>query len=113
MLFNPDARLNQKIIEPLIKLNIRTNGLVGPVIRDFYTGKIQSIGGTFNPFFFAFLCIKKRTSKDKESIKVEWILGASLLISKKTINKCGLLDENFFPASLEDSSYCIEAKKGE
>ena len=110
-LFNPDARLNQKIIEPLIKLNIRTNGLIGPVIRDFYTGKIQSIGGTFNPFFSHFYVSKKETSKDKELIRVEWILGASLLISRKIINKCGFLDENFFPASLEDSSYCIEAKK--
>ena len=110
-LFNPDARLNQKIIEPLINLSICSKGLVGPVIKDFYTGEIQSIGGTFNPFFSHFYVSKKQVSKEKDLIKVEWILGASLLISKEIIIKCGLLDENFFPASLEDSSYCIEAKK--
>lgn len=111
LLFNPDARLDQKIIEPLINLNLNTKGLVGPVIKDYYTGKVQSIGGTFNPLFSHFYLQKKEFSKEKEFIKVEWILGASILISKEIIKKCGFLDENFFPATFEDSSYCIEAKK--
>ena len=111
LLFNPDARLDQKIIEPLINLNLNTKGLVGPVIKDFYTGKVQSIGGTFNPLFSHFYIQKKEFAREKEFIKVEWILGASILISKEIIKKCGFFDENFFPASLEDSSYCIEAKK--
>ena len=87
-MFNPDARLDQKIIEPLINLNLNTKGLVGPVIKDFYTGKVQSIGGTFNPLF-TFLYSKKNLQE--KIYKVEWILGASILISKEIIKKCGFL----------------------
>ena len=110
-LFNPDARIYKKTINSLINLSKTKKGLVGPIIKDFYSGEIQSIGGKFYPIFSYFRIIKKHNNLIKNYVKIDWILGAALLISKEIINKCGYLDENFFPATFEDSSYCIEARK--
>ena len=114
-LFNPDARLTHKILNSLIKLSIEKKALVGPIIKDFNSGKIQSIGGKFNPIFSLFFISNKITKRDliqkRNFVKVDWILGAALFISNEIVEKCGYFDENFFPASLEDSCYCIEARK--
>ena len=110
-LFNPDSRLTQKILHPLINLAIEQKALVGPVIRHFNSGEIQSIGGTYNKIFSSFYLTKEKKIYKSNSIEVNWILGAALLISKEIILNCGYLDENFFPATFEDASYCIEAKK--
>ena len=111
LLFNPDARIHANIIESLIDLSDKKEGLVGPIILDFYSEKIQSIGGTFNPLFSNFKISKKKIGHKNNFVRVDWILGAALLISKEIILKCGYLDENFFPATFEDSTYCIEARK--
>ena len=109
-LFNPDARLTEKIVESLITISDQKFALVGPVIKDFLSNKIQSVGGGFNKLSSQFNIYKKINKSDNGFKKVDWILGAALLISKKIISKCGLLDEEFFPASYEDASYCIQAK---
>ena len=110
LLFNPDARIHANIIESLIDLSDKKEGLVGPIILDFYSEKIQSIGGTFNPLFSNFK-ISKKISHKNNFVRVDWILGAALLIRKEIILKCGYLDENFFPATFEDSTYCIKLEK--
>ena len=111
-LFNPDSRLTEKIIGSLIHLSNKRKAIVGPIIKDFHTGKVQSIGGTFNPFFSHFYITQEKTNySDKPFKKVSWILGAAFLLSESIIKKCGYLDENFFPACYEDSTYCLEAQK--
>ena len=110
-LFNPDARIYQKTINSLINLSNHKKGLVGPVIKDFYSGKIQSIGGSFYPLFSKFKIKKKQNHLRENFEEGDWILGAALLISKEILIECGYLDENFFPATFEDSCYCIEARK--
>ena len=104
-LFNPDARIYKKTINSLINLSKIKKGLVGPIIKDFYSGEIQSIGGKFYPIFSYFRIIKKHNNLIKNYVKIDWILGAALLISKEIINKCGYLDENFFPGYFEDNDY--------
>ena len=110
-LFNPDARLNKKIINSLISISEKENALVGPVIYDFFSNKIQSVGGRFNKLSSDFYISKKLNKSDNNLKKVDWILGAALLVSKRIINECGLLDEEFFPATFEDATYCIKAKE--
>lgn len=109
-LFNPDSRLTSKIIDSLINLSSTKKCLVGPVIYNFDAKTIQSVGGKYNPLFSHFR-VDQNFSTDNNYKKVDWILGASLFISKNIIQKCGYFDEGFFPASLEESSYCIEARK--
>tara|TARA_Y100001968_G_C19438328_1_gene761074 strand:- start:2409 stop:3239 length:831 start_codon:yes stop_codon:yes gene_type:complete len=111
LLFNPDARLNSKIVNSLIYLSSSKRCLAGPIIKDFYTGKIQSNGGTYNPLFSHFKVSESAPIRGIDYKLVDWILGAALLISKEIILKCGYLDENFFPACLEESCYCNEARK--
>ena len=81
-LFNPDARLTQKILDSLLNLAIEKKALVGPVIRHFNSGEIQSIGGTFNKIFSSFYLSKDKKIYKSNRIEVKWILGAGLLISK-------------------------------
>ena len=108
-LFNPDSILTSKIIDSMIDISEKNNALVGPVIFHADSKNIQSIGGTFNPFFSHFN-VSKKVSNSKDKLEVDWILGAALMIPSKVIKVCGFLDEQFFPATLEESSYCMQAK---
>jgi GT2 family glycosyltransferase len=49
-------------------------------------------------------------SKVTTNIKVDWIIGAYMLVKKEVIEKAGLLDEDFFMYS-EEMEWCSRLKK--
>lgn len=49
--------------------------------------------------------------KKKDSFEVDHVMGAFMIIKKEVIKKIGLLDEIYNPYLLEDTDYCLRAKK--
>jgi GT2 family glycosyltransferase len=47
----------------------------------------------------------------KDIFEVDLVMGAFMVIKKEVIKKIGLLDEIFSPYLLEDTDYCLRAKK--
>ncbi len=67
--------------------------------------------GSFLKMIATFLKVKKPNVPNTQStIEVDWINGAFLMVKKETIDKCGLLDEDFFLYS-EESEWCSRLKK--
>jgi len=69
-------------------------------------GRLQHAGGNMEGWK-----IGRITEIKKEIFEVDHIMGAFMLIKKEVINKIGLLDEIFSPFLLEDTDYCLRAKK--
>lgn len=56
--------------------------------------------------------IELETNENKKNIfEVDHVMGAFILIKKEVIKKIGLLDEIYSPYLLEDTDYCLRAKK--
>jgi len=69
-------------------------------------GEIQNLGGHIKGMEIT------RILKYREKIiDVDHVMGAFMLIKRKVIEKIGLLDEVFTPYLLEDTDYCLRAKK--
>ncbi|PJG83508.1 glycosyltransferase family 2 protein [Caviibacterium pharyngocola] len=69
--------------------------------------KVQAYGGTVNKFFGTSSHILDRNLIEQE---LDYIVGASFLISKDVINSIGLLPEDYF-LYYEETDYCFNAKK--
>ncbi len=121
-LLNTDAVIekntHKKIREELYKNN--SNGIAGSVIRYYENPDIiQTIGGGR---FFPLLANGKLFYKNSpisildnirfnaEVKKLDYIMGASLLIKKETLKDIGLFDENFFLYA-EELDLCKRAKE--
>lgn len=95
-------------------------GIVGSIIRYFDTpNTIQTIGGgRFFPLlgngklFYknSNLSILKTLDFDREIKKLDYIMGASMLMKKEVIDNIGFFDENFFLYS-EELDLCKRAKE--
>ncbi len=68
---------------------------------------LQNIGGYIRKWEIT----KELDGDKKEKFEVDHVMGAFLLIKRKVIDKIGLLDENYTPYLLEDTDYCLEAKR--
>lgn len=67
--------------------------------------------GNILKFFAAIFEIKKPNVPDAKGIvEVDWINGAFLMVKKSTINKVGLMDEDFFLYA-EEAEWCSRLKK--
>jgi len=56
--------------------------------------------------------ITKEINKNKRNpFEVDHVMGAFMLIKKEVLNKIGFLDENYNPYLLEDTDYCLRAKR--
>jgi GT2 family glycosyltransferase len=69
-------------------------------------GELQNIGGYLGKWK-----IIKELNEKKDNFEVDHVMGAFMLIKKKVIEDIGLLDEAFTPYLLEDTDYCLRAKK--
>lgn len=121
-LLNTDAIIEQNTLDTL-KLKLYTNsniGIVGSIIRYFDNPNvIQTIGGgIFYPLlgngklFYKNknIDILKNINFEKEIKKLDYIMGASLLIKKEVLKDIGLFDEKFFLYA-EELDLCRRAKK--
>lgn len=55
--------------------------------------------------------ITKEIKERKEPFEVDHIMGCFMLIKREVIEKIGLIDEIYNPYLLEETDYCLKAKK--
>lgn len=69
--------------------------------------RLQNMGGYIKGWK-----IELETNENKKGgFEVDHVMGAFILIKKEVIKKIGLLDEIYSPYLLEDTDYCLRAKK--
>lgn len=62
-------------------------------------------------FFATIFKVKKPNVPDaKDTVEVDWVNGAFLMVKKSAINKAGLMDEDFFLYA-EEAEWCSRLKK--
>lgn len=81
-------------------------GILGCNIR-YPDGTLQSLGGYMHGWK---IDLELKENK-KEIFEVDHVMGACLIIKKEVIEDIGLLDEVYSPYLLEDTDYCLRAKK--
>jgi GT2 family glycosyltransferase len=93
------------------------NGIVGSVLLYMHSRKtVQAIGGYYNSWFGVSRHIFGGRKFDQKEIdgfdfsKMDYVVGASMLISRDFIVKVGLMDANYFLYG-EDIDWSIRAKK--
>ena len=70
-------------------------------------GSLQNLGGYIKGWK-----IELELDENKKDIfEVDHVMGAFIIIKRETINEVGLLDEIYSPYLLEDTDYCLRAKK--
>lgn len=69
-------------------------------------GSLQHLGGYMKGPFMT-------TGKEskKQVVEVDHVMGSALMIKKEVISKIGLIDEIFIPYLLDETDYCLRAKK--
>lgn len=94
-------------LSELIKVgeNDKEIGILG--CKLLYADKsFQHVGGYIRDWN-----ITRESEYKKEVFEVDHIMGCFMLIKKDVINKIGLVDEIYTPYLLEETDYCIRAKK--
>jgi len=69
-------------------------------------GNIQHLGGYVKGWE-----ITKELSDRKDVFEVDHVMGCFILIKRSVIDKIGLVDEIYTPYLLEETDYCLRAKK--
>lgn len=70
-------------------------------------GRLQNLGG----YVKGWNITKEKSANKKRVFEVDHVMGAFMMIKNDVVNKIGLLDEHYSPYLLEDTDYCINAKK--
>lgn len=110
LLVNNDAKLEKRCIAKLIKSQA---DISGPSI--FYTNNPNILWQSGGSYSIRKMNVEvplknKPLTIHQENIPVEFLSGCVMLITKKTIDKIGVLDEDFFFYG-EDLDFCLKAKK--
>ena len=108
LLLNDDTEIIQKNwLKKMIEIgeDDKKIGILGCKII-YPDGRLQNIGGYVKKWE-----IVKELKEKEEVFEVDHVMGAFLLIKRKVVEKIGLLDEIFSPYLLEDTDYCLRAKK--
>jgi len=130
LLLNPDTTAEPDFLKKLIETAVKPKsykaikteikkgkklGFLGP--RIFYEDKktIYSNGGFINKNLTSAILkdhgkTKKQLSNNNEPFITDYITGTALLLSKKTLNEIGYMDESYF-LYYEDSDWAIKARK--
>lgn len=109
LLLNNDTLVDKDFLGVLVTTaeKEKSIAMVGPKIyywaNDGPTDRVQSFGRKWN-FYFG-----KASSIDNFN-KVDFVIGAVLLIKVEVIRQIGLMDERFF-LNFEDNDWCFRAKK--
>jgi hypothetical protein len=109
LLLNDDMEINDKnYLKKMIKVS-EDNPKIGIVGGQqlYPDGTLQDVGGHKRKWELTkILKFKKGAILD-----VDQFMGSLMLIKRELVNKIGGLDEIFSPFLLEDSDYCLRAKK--
>jgi GT2 family glycosyltransferase len=109
LLLNDDMEISDpNFLNKMLKVAERDKkvGVVG--CQQIYPdGTMQDVGGYFRNWNLT----KILDFNEGEILDVDQFMGSCMLIKKELINKIGGLDEIFTPFLLEDSDYCLRAKR--
>lgn len=82
-------------------------GITGSTLLEYYgDNKVQALGGSVNKYFGT---CSNVLDKNKLS-SIDYIVGASFLISRNTVESIGVMVEDYF-LYYEEVDYCYAAKK--
>lgn len=117
-ILNNDTVVDSNALKPMIDilLNNKKIGIVGSIImRNKAKEKIWFAGGLYNRFkgYTSHYLENQNISSVNKPLtpsKYDFVSGCSWVITKKTVDKIGLLDESLF-LYYEEIDYCIRAKK--
>lgn len=114
-ILNTDVEVEADFLEKIIKNMIENNYYIaGPCICDYDNrDEVQSIGGSID--LFRGLAQPKRSGQrydkiNKESISVNYLIGACMVIKSEVFNKIGLIPENYF-LFFEETEFCLNARR--
>jgi GT2 family glycosyltransferase len=108
-LLNNDTTVDPEALQAMMDVasNDRTVGAVGSAISDMADPrKMQAWGGGYVNFW---LGRSRHFLSPVPDASIEFITGASLLISREALESIGLLDEGFF-MYWEDADYCFRLR---
>ncbi len=109
LLLNDDCEIVDKDwLKEIIKVGESENkiGILGCKIL-YPDGSLQNLGGYLKKWKIEL----ELNETKKEVFEVDHVMGACFMIKKGVIKKIGLLDEIYSPYLLEDTDYCLRAKK--
>ena len=111
---NNDTESTMDFLTPCVKKlkEDPQTGFVGPAIIDYTTGKVQSSGAMVSLFTGESKLLNFGLSKKllKKEIDCDYVGGACIICSRKTIEKIGYIPECYF-LFYEETEWCIKAKK--
>ncbi len=127
LILNPDIEVKEDSIDRLVEFmdqhpdaGIAASKLIYPdgslqySCRTFYNLKIILMRRTFlGKLFPRAAPLREHLMLDyhhKTPRKVDWVLGACMLVRKKVLDRVGLMDERFF-LYMEDTDWCSRMKK--
>lgn len=108
LLLNDDTEIVQRNwLKKMVEIGESDNkiGILGCKII-YPDGSLQNIGGYIKGYE-----IVKLLKAKNNIIDVDHVMGSCMLIKRQVIKKIGLLDEIYSPYLLEDTDYCLRAKK--
>lgn len=114
-LLNNDVIIDEPFISGCVDIleNNPLVGIVGPVIVEFDKPNIiQCAGGRISLWnlFFPYINRGKEYRKEDRLEKVDYVLGAAMLIRKEVFDKIGVFDPEYYPAYVEEADFCYRAK---
>lgn len=115
-LLNTDVIIDEDFITPCVERLRRdaTIGVIGPTVLEAYEANvIQCEGARIIPLTlnFDYRRIREPFVRRDELVDVGYVLGASMLIRREVIEQIGYLDEEFYPAYVEEADFCYRAKR--
>jgi len=109
LLLNDDTEIIQKDwLKEMVEVgeSDKKIGILGCKII-YPDGSLQNIGGYLKKWEIA----RELNENKKNPFEVDHVMGAFLLVKKEVIKKIDFLDENYNPYLLEDTDYCLNARK--
>jgi len=108
LLLNQDTLVKRNFLLPLLDNDA---DVVAPLIKFKRKGKwFYDFGGKINWWIGKTIHDERAKAKNEKVIKIDYVSGCCMLISKNVFEKIGLLDEKFF-LYFEDVDFCLRAKK--
>lgn len=115
-LLNVDTIIDEDCITPCVRaLEAHPDiGVAGPVVLEAHQdGVIQCEGGRILVIRsnFPYRNRGRRFQRRDALVDVGYVLGAAMLIRREVIERIGYLDEDYFPAYVEEADFCYRAHK--
>jgi GT2 family glycosyltransferase len=115
-LLNIDTIIDEDSIRPCLRVleSHPDVGIIGPVVLEANQDNvIQCEGGAIHPTRASFPYRKRGTHFQRQSgiVDVGYVLGAAMMIRRKVIESIGYLDEDYFPAYVEEADFCFRARR--